>query len=109
MRICIITCVIKAKSIAYFFSLFLLLPQIQKEVEAELDRLVGQEGAIHTKMLALQRMGYSLETVRPFQINAYLVFELTVCSLICLQTQPSADRRRCQPAVGHDYVYLQLG
>ncbi len=37
---------------------FLLL--IQKEVEVELDRLVGQEGTIHTKMLALQRMGYSL-------------------------------------------------
>lgn len=34
---------------------------MQKEVEAELDRLVGQEGAIHTKMLALQRMGYSLD------------------------------------------------
>lgn len=32
---------------------------LQKEVEAELDRLVGQEGTIHTKMLALQRMGYS--------------------------------------------------
>lgn len=33
--------------------------KMQKEVEAELDRLVGQEGGIHTKMLALQRMGYS--------------------------------------------------
>lgn len=33
---------------------------IQKEVNSELDRLVGQEGTIHTKMLALQRMGYSL-------------------------------------------------
>lgn len=33
--------------------------QIQKEVEVELDRLVGQEGSIHTKMLALQRIGYS--------------------------------------------------
>lgn len=109
VRICIITCVIKSESIANFLPLFLLLPQIQKEVEAELDRLVGQEGAIHTKMLALQRMGYSLGTFRPFKIIAYLVFELTVCSLICLQTQPSADRRRCQSAVGHDYVYLQLG
>lgn len=34
--------------------------QMQKEVEVELHRLVGQEGSIHTKMLALQRMGYSL-------------------------------------------------
>lgn len=42
------------------FSVIFFPPQIQKEVEAELDRLVGQEGAIHTKMLALQRMGYSL-------------------------------------------------
>lgn len=33
---------------------------LQKEVEAELDRLVGQEGSVHTKMLALQRMGYRL-------------------------------------------------
>lgn len=33
---------------------------IQKEVDSELERLVGQEGTIHTKMLALQRMGYSL-------------------------------------------------
>lgn len=33
---------------------------MQKEVEVELDRLVGQEGSIHTKMLALQRMGYNL-------------------------------------------------
>lgn len=37
-----------------------LFSQLQKEVEAELDRLVGQEGAIHTKMMALQRMGYGL-------------------------------------------------
>lgn len=36
---------------------------LQKEVEAELDRLVGQEGTIHTKMLALQRMGYSLKLI----------------------------------------------
>lgn len=43
-----------------FSSFSVFSPQIQKEVEAELDRLVGQEGAIHTKMLALQRMGYSL-------------------------------------------------
>lgn len=33
---------------------------LQKEVEAELDRLVGQEASVHTKMLALQRMGYRL-------------------------------------------------
>lgn len=37
-----------------------LFSQLQKEVEAELDRLVGQEGAIHTKMMALQRMGCGL-------------------------------------------------
>uniref|UniRef100_A0A3Q2PCM8 Conserved oligomeric Golgi complex subunit 4 n=1 Tax=Fundulus heteroclitus TaxID=8078 RepID=A0A3Q2PCM8_FUNHE len=30
----------------------------EKEVGAELDRLVGQEASIHSKMLALQRMGY---------------------------------------------------
>lgn len=106
MRICIIICVINSKPIAHFL---FYLPQIQKEVEAELDRLVGQEGSIHTKMLALQRMGYSLEIFCHFKIIVYLVFELTVYSLICLQTQPSVDRGRCQSAVGHDYIYLQLG
>ncbi|XP_061566624.1 conserved oligomeric Golgi complex subunit 4 [Cololabis saira] len=35
----------------------------EKEVEAELDRLVGQEGSIHKKMLALQRMGPSLQLI----------------------------------------------
>ncbi|XP_062278198.1 conserved oligomeric Golgi complex subunit 4 [Scomber scombrus] len=35
----------------------------EKEVEAELDRLVGQDGAIHTKMLALQRMGPNLQLI----------------------------------------------
>ncbi|XP_053179097.1 conserved oligomeric Golgi complex subunit 4 [Scomber japonicus] len=35
----------------------------EKEVEAELDRLVGQEGTIHTKMLALQRMGPNLQLI----------------------------------------------
>ncbi|XP_073321134.1 conserved oligomeric Golgi complex subunit 4 [Pagrus major] len=35
----------------------------EKEAEAELDRLVGQEGAIHTKMLALQRMGPNLQLI----------------------------------------------
>lgn len=106
MRICIINRVINSKPIVYFL---FCLSQIQKEVEAELDRLVGQEGGIHTKMLALQRMGYGLETFCHFTAIVYLVFDLTVCSLICLQTQPSVDRRRCQPAVGHDYIYLQLG
>lgn len=32
-------------------------------MEVELDRLVGQEGSIHTKMLALQRMGYNLFSI----------------------------------------------
>ncbi|XP_022061609.1 conserved oligomeric Golgi complex subunit 4 [Acanthochromis polyacanthus] len=35
----------------------------ETEVEAELDRLVGQEGSIHTKMLALQRMGPNLQLI----------------------------------------------
>ncbi|KAM9410263.1 conserved oligomeric Golgi complex subunit 4 [Pholidichthys leucotaenia] len=35
----------------------------ENEVEAELDRLVGQEGSIHTKMLALQRMGPNLQLI----------------------------------------------
>ncbi|XP_028298987.1 conserved oligomeric Golgi complex subunit 4 [Gouania willdenowi] len=35
----------------------------EEEVEAELDRLVGQEGTIHTKMLALQRMGPNLQLI----------------------------------------------
>lgn len=46
-------------SILLLFACYLVvfLPP-QKEVECELDRLLGQEGSIHTKMLALQRMGY---------------------------------------------------
>lgn len=39
--------------------LVFVLCLLQKDVETELDRLVGQEGAIHTKMLALHRMGYT--------------------------------------------------
>uniref|UniRef100_A0A8C3GBX3 Conserved oligomeric Golgi complex subunit 4 n=1 Tax=Cyclopterus lumpus TaxID=8103 RepID=A0A8C3GBX3_CYCLU len=35
----------------------------QKEVDSELDRLMGQEGTIHTKMLALQRMGYTVSVL----------------------------------------------
>lgn len=106
MRICVINCVLNFKPIAH---LLCCLHQIQKEVEAELDRLVGQEGGIHTKMLALQRMGYSLDTRCHFKSIVYFLFELTVSSFICLQTQPSVDWRRCQSAVGHDYIYLQLG
>lgn len=42
-----------------FFAVYIFFSvRIQKDVEAELDRVVGQEGIIHTKMLALQRMGF---------------------------------------------------
>uniref|UniRef100_A0A8C3AYQ2 Conserved oligomeric Golgi complex subunit 4 n=1 Tax=Cyclopterus lumpus TaxID=8103 RepID=A0A8C3AYQ2_CYCLU len=32
-------------------------------LDSELDRLMGQEGTIHTKMLALQRMGYTVSVL----------------------------------------------
>uniref|UniRef100_A0A671U9H4 Conserved oligomeric Golgi complex subunit 4 n=1 Tax=Sparus aurata TaxID=8175 RepID=A0A671U9H4_SPAAU len=53
---------------------------MQKEVEAELDRLVGQEGAIHTKMLALQRMGPNLQLIGgdASQLSGMITF---TCSL----------------------------
>ncbi|XP_077420412.1 conserved oligomeric Golgi complex subunit 4 [Vanacampus margaritifer] len=35
----------------------------EKAVEFELERLMGQEGTIHTKMLALQRMGPNLQLI----------------------------------------------
>ncbi|XP_077374714.1 conserved oligomeric Golgi complex subunit 4 [Festucalex cinctus] len=35
----------------------------EKAVEVELDRLMGQEGTIHTKMLSLQRMGPNLQLI----------------------------------------------
>uniref|UniRef100_A0A3Q3PZL3 Conserved oligomeric Golgi complex subunit 4 n=1 Tax=Monopterus albus TaxID=43700 RepID=A0A3Q3PZL3_MONAL len=52
----------------------------EKEVEAELDRLVGQEGSIHTKMLALQRMGPDLQLVGgdASQLSGMITF---TCSL----------------------------
>ncbi|CAF99558.1 unnamed protein product [Tetraodon nigroviridis] len=52
----------------------------EKEVEAELDRLVGQEGGIHTKMLALQRMGPSLQLIGgdASQLSGMITF---TCSL----------------------------
>ncbi|XP_041850252.1 conserved oligomeric Golgi complex subunit 4 [Melanotaenia boesemani] len=52
----------------------------EKEVEAELDRLVGQEGTIHTKMLALQRMGPSLQLIGgdASQLSGMITF---TCSL----------------------------
>ncbi|XP_026234731.1 conserved oligomeric Golgi complex subunit 4 [Anabas testudineus] len=52
----------------------------EKEVETELDRLVGQEGAIHTKMLALQRMGPNLQLIGgdASQLSGMITF---TCSL----------------------------
>ncbi|KAM7406174.1 hypothetical protein PAMP_000568 [Pampus punctatissimus] len=52
----------------------------EKEVEGELDRLVGQEGAIHTKMLALQRMGPNLQLIGgdASQLSGMITF---TCSL----------------------------
>ena len=50
-------------------------------MEAELDRLVGQEGAIHTKMLALQRMGCSLQPFCYFNIPLYLSLQYVVESV----------------------------
>ncbi|KAM9860635.1 conserved oligomeric Golgi complex subunit 4 [Aulostomus maculatus] len=52
----------------------------ESEVEAELDRLVGQEGAIHTKMLALQRMGPNLQLIGgdASQLSGMIAF---TCSL----------------------------
>ncbi|KAI9528412.1 Golgi transport complex subunit 4 [Dissostichus eleginoides] len=52
----------------------------EKEVESELDRLVGQEGSIHTKMLALQRMGPNLQLIEgdASQLSGMITF---TCSL----------------------------
>uniref|UniRef100_A0A669BPH2 Conserved oligomeric Golgi complex subunit 4 n=1 Tax=Oreochromis niloticus TaxID=8128 RepID=A0A669BPH2_ORENI len=52
----------------------------EKEVETELDRLVGQEGAIHTKMLALHRMGPNLQLIGgdASQLSGMITF---TCSL----------------------------
>lgn len=52
----------------------------EKEVDAELDRLVGQEGTIHTKMLALQRMGPNLQLIGgdASQLSGMITF---TCSL----------------------------
>ncbi|XP_038164534.1 conserved oligomeric Golgi complex subunit 4 [Cyprinodon tularosa] len=52
----------------------------EKEVEAELDRLVGQEGNIHNKMLALQRMGPNLQLIGgdASQLSGMITF---TCSL----------------------------
>lgn len=52
----------------------------EKDVETELDRLVGQEGAIHTKMLALHRMGPNLQLIGgdASQLSGMITF---TCSL----------------------------
>ncbi|TNN87457.1 Conserved oligomeric Golgi complex subunit 4 [Liparis tanakae] len=52
----------------------------EKEVDSELDRLVGQEGTIHTKMLALQRMGPNLQLIGgdASQLSGMITF---TCSL----------------------------
>uniref|UniRef100_A0A1A8S1L5 Conserved oligomeric Golgi complex subunit 4 n=1 Tax=Nothobranchius rachovii TaxID=451742 RepID=A0A1A8S1L5_9TELE len=52
----------------------------EREVEVELDRLVGQEGSIHTKMLALQRMGPNLQLIGgdASQLSGMITF---TCSL----------------------------
>uniref|UniRef100_A0A8D2ZEV5 Conserved oligomeric Golgi complex subunit 4 n=1 Tax=Scophthalmus maximus TaxID=52904 RepID=A0A8D2ZEV5_SCOMX len=52
----------------------------EKEVEVELDRQMGQEGAIHTKMLALQRMGPNLQLIAgdARQLSGMITF---TCSL----------------------------
>uniref|UniRef100_A0A673AWN8 Conserved oligomeric Golgi complex subunit 4 n=1 Tax=Sphaeramia orbicularis TaxID=375764 RepID=A0A673AWN8_9TELE len=49
-------------------------------VEVELERLVGQEGTIHTKMLALQRMGPNLQLIGgdASQLSGMITF---TCSL----------------------------
>uniref|UniRef100_A0A673AVJ5 Conserved oligomeric Golgi complex subunit 4 n=1 Tax=Sphaeramia orbicularis TaxID=375764 RepID=A0A673AVJ5_9TELE len=51
-----------------------------KDVEVELERLVGQEGTIHTKMLALQRMGPNLQLIGgdASQLSGMITF---TCSL----------------------------
>uniref|UniRef100_A0A3Q3GFY1 Conserved oligomeric Golgi complex subunit 4 n=1 Tax=Labrus bergylta TaxID=56723 RepID=A0A3Q3GFY1_9LABR len=52
----------------------------EKEVEVELDRLMGREGSIHTKMLALQRMGPNLQLIGgdASQLSGMITF---TCSL----------------------------
>ncbi|XP_061670125.1 conserved oligomeric Golgi complex subunit 4 [Syngnathoides biaculeatus] len=52
----------------------------EKAVEVELDRLVGQEGTINTKMLALQRMGPNLQLIGgdASQLSGMITF---TCSL----------------------------
>ncbi|XP_061883418.1 conserved oligomeric Golgi complex subunit 4 [Entelurus aequoreus] len=52
----------------------------EEAVEAELDQLVGQEGTIHTKMLALQRMGPNLQLIGgdASQLSGMITF---TCSL----------------------------
>uniref|UniRef100_A0A673AZ66 Conserved oligomeric Golgi complex subunit 4 n=1 Tax=Sphaeramia orbicularis TaxID=375764 RepID=A0A673AZ66_9TELE len=52
----------------------------EKDVEVELERLVGQEGTIHTKMLALQRMGPNLQLIGgdASQLSGMITF---TCSL----------------------------
>ncbi|KAA8595595.1 conserved oligomeric Golgi complex subunit 4 [Etheostoma spectabile] len=52
----------------------------EKEVDSELERLVGQEGSIHTKMLALQRMGPNLQLIEgdASQLSGMITF---TCSL----------------------------
>lgn len=52
----------------------------EKAVEEALDRLVGQEGIIHTKMLGLQRMGPKLQLIEgdASQLSGTITF---TCSL----------------------------
>lgn len=63
---------------------------MQKEVEVELHRLAGQEGSIHTKMLALQRMGYSLFWLVLFPIiNFQLKLPLSMAHVVYLLDRPN--------------------
>ncbi|XP_061521459.1 conserved oligomeric Golgi complex subunit 4 isoform X1 [Phycodurus eques] len=52
----------------------------EKAVEVELEQLMGQEGTIHTKMLALQRMGPNLQLIGgdASQLSGMITF---TCSL----------------------------
>ncbi|KAM4630234.1 conserved oligomeric Golgi complex subunit 4 isoform 1-T1 [Polymixia lowei] len=52
----------------------------EKEVESELDKLVGQQGNINTKMLVLQRMGPNLQLIGgdASQLSGMITF---TCSL----------------------------
>uniref|UniRef100_A0A8D0AUE2 Conserved oligomeric Golgi complex subunit 4 n=1 Tax=Sander lucioperca TaxID=283035 RepID=A0A8D0AUE2_SANLU len=57
-----------------------LSASIMNILDSELERLVGQEGTIHTKMLALQRMGPNLQLIEgdASQLSGMITF---TCSL----------------------------